>query len=352
MVMTRGAGRGLQILLGALAALAVSSGQLRLTAGLDDAQAQAAPCEELVLDFAGLPKGTLLDEQYAAQGIHISGNANEAGKPDQLIVFDSNASGTRDPFMEVDIGNLAIIPENITDANGDGLVDVPSDSERGGTQIYTFDHDRIVNSFVIVDIDHGDPDSHFATAFDAAGNVIVRVPIPIIRVDGNVQTIEVNAEGVRRLEITYRDSAGVTDIDLECPPEDQRPEAECIETTNPHGKNVPPAGHTTLPGPKGGQNEDGFYLLGATDDTDPDPQIFVVDTGTGTEFGPFSDGDKIKYTQAPGREPNRKKIGSDNGQAGAIEAHITGQGDAEVYAVDAAGNESERVSCRVPPPPK
>ena len=35
----------------------------------------------------------------------------------------------------------------------------------------------------------------------------------------------------------------------------------CTETTNPHGQNVPPAGSTTLPGPNGGQNEDGFYLI-------------------------------------------------------------------------------------------
>ncbi len=270
--------------------------------------AQQPPCEDIVLDFAGLPHGTILGEQFADEGIHISAIANE-GRPNELIVFDSNRSGTPDPDLEVDIGNLAIIPENITDADGDGLVDRPSDSERGGTQIYTFDHDRIVNSFVIVDIDHGDPDSHFATAFDAAGNVIVRVPIPI-GADGNVQTIEVNAEGVRRLEIMYRDSAGVTDIDLECPPEDQPPEAECIETTNPHGKNVPPAGSTTLPGPKGGQNEDGFYLLGATDDVDPDPQIFVVDTGTGPSSGPSPTATRSSTPRRRGESRTRRRSGA------------------------------------------
>jgi hypothetical protein len=175
-----------------------------------------APCEPLVLDFAGLPAGTLLNEQYASDGIHISAIANE-GRPNQLIVFDSNASGTPDPDLEAGIGNLAIIPENLTDENGDGLVDRPSDSIRGGKQIYTFDHDRVVNSFVIVDIDHGVPQSHFASAFDGSGNLIVKVPITI-GADGNVQTVGVNATGVRRLEITYRDSAGVTDIDLGCPP--------------------------------------------------------------------------------------------------------------------------------------
>jgi len=198
----------------ALVVAAVLGGMLIVAPG--PAGAQVAPCEPLVLDFAGLPAGTLLGEQYAGDGIHISAIANE-GRPNQLIVFDSNASGTPDPDLEAGIGNLAIIPEHLNDGNGDGLVDVPNDSIRGGKQIYTFDQDRTVGSFVIVDIDHGDPDSHHASAFDANGNLIVKVPI-IIGADGNVQTVNVNASGVRRLEITYRDSAGVTAIELGCEP--------------------------------------------------------------------------------------------------------------------------------------
>lgn len=130
------------------------------------------------------------------------------------------------------------------------------------------------------------------------------------------------------------------------------PEVECLETVNPHGDNVPPAGKTTPPGPKGGQNEDGFYQLTALDEVDPDPQIFVEDTGSGTVFGPFASGTKIKYTEAKGAPPSQKKIGSGKGQAGAVDWHITGNGDAAVYAVDASGNEASPVSCLVPPPPK
>jgi len=140
--------------------------------------------------------------------------------------------------------------------------------------------------------------------------------------------------------------------------DDEPPIAACRETVNPHGKRVPPAGSTTLPGPKGGQNEDGFYELLAKDvappplPPDPDPEIFVVDTGSGTLFGPFASGTRIKYTEANGATPGMKKIGSTSGQAGAIAAHITGTGDAAVFAVDAAGNESDLVFCLVPPPPK
>jgi hypothetical protein len=122
--------------------------------------------------------------------------------------------------------------------------------------------------------------------------------------------------------------------------------ATCTETTNPHGQNVPPAGSTTLPGPKGGQNEDGFYLLG-TNTGDPGSPVFVLDNGSGTVFGPFAPGTKIKYTQAPGADPSQKKIGSNQGQAGAVQYHITGTGDAYAFSDDHV-----LVPCLVPPPPK
>ena len=129
------------------------------------------------------------------------------------------------------------------------------------------------------------------------------------------------------------------------------PVVACIESTNPHGKHIPPAG-TTPPGLKGGQNPDGFYRLLAHDVLDPDPQVFLLDTGSGTVFGPFVSGTTIKYTQAPGAKPRMKKMGSAHGQAGAVAFHIKGTGDAAVYGVDASGNQSDPASCLVPPPPK
>jgi hypothetical protein len=117
---------------------------------------------------------------------------------------------------------------------------------------------------------------------------------------------------------------------------------ECQEYVNPHGQNIPPAG-ATLPGPNGGQNDDGFYLISSNVGT----PVRVVDLGTGTTFGPYDSGTVVKYTQAPGKTPSEQKIGSDNGQAGAVLVHITGQGDMGVESID--GN---IVSCLVPPPPK
>ena len=117
----------------------------------------------------------------------------------------------------------------------------------------------------------------------------------------------------------------------------------CVENVNPHGQNVPPAGSTTLPGPNGGQNEDGFYLISSNTGV----PVFVVDQGSGTVFGPYPSGSTVKYTQAPGGTPSEKKIGSTNGQADAVIAHITGTGDMGVRTSD-----SGIISCLVPPPPK
>jgi hypothetical protein len=115
----------------------------------------------------------------------------------------------------------------------------------------------------------------------------------------------------------------------------------CVESVNPHGQNVPPAGSTTLPGPNGGQNEDGFYLIGSDLGTD----VTIV-TG-GVTFGPFPSGSVVKYTQAPGASPSETTIGSDNGQAGAVIVHIIGPDELVVVTVDGS-----RTTCFVPPPPK
>jgi hypothetical protein len=117
----------------------------------------------------------------------------------------------------------------------------------------------------------------------------------------------------------------------------------CVEDVNPHGQTIPPAGSTTLPGSHGGQNEDGFYLISS----DTGVSVFVVDQGSGATFGPYPSGSTIKYTQAPGATPSEKKIGSTNGQAGAVIVHITGTGDMGVRTSD-----SGVISCLVPPPPK
>jgi hypothetical protein len=133
------------------------------------------------------------------------------------------------------------------------------------------------------------------------------------------------------------------------------PVAECVATVNPHGNNVPPA-----PGEGGqGQNQDGFYELLAEDNLVEgcDPlQLIITDDGSGTVFGPFLVGTKIKYVQDPDAVPESHAMGGNNGggsgNSNAVDWFIKGTGDAVLTAVDQSGNVSDPVSCLVPPPPQ
>ena len=122
-------------------------------------------------------------------------------------------------------------------------------------------------------------------------------------------------------------------------------EGSCVEYVNPHGAVIPPAGQTS-PGtnPNSGQNPDGFYQISSSNGGD----VYVIDTGTGTKFGPYPSGTVIKYTEANGATPTVMTIGSTNGQAGAVTVHILGQGDP---AVEPVGSTTMTI-CYVPPPPK
>lgn len=123
------------------------------------------------------------------------------------------------------------------------------------------------------------------------------------------------------------------------------------ETANPHGQNTPPAGWTTLPGAKGGMNEDGFYVLYAVDNCDPHPMIYVTDRDMNYVFGPFPSETVVKFTEDPTVPPECKKMGSDKGKAGYVSWHIILPTDPIVWAVDASGNVAWEIQL-VPPAPK
>lgn len=109
--------------------------------------------------------------------------------------------------------------------------------------------------------------------------------------------------------------------------------AFCDEGVNPAGK--------TPKAPGTGQNEDGFYLIGATADG---LTVELIDDGSGTVFGPFASGTNIKYTE------NDDEISITAGP-GAVDWKIKGLGDATVRITDGFGNEAF-AACLVPPPPK
>jgi hypothetical protein len=100
-----------------------------------------------------------------------------------------------------------------------------------------------------------------------------------------------------------------------------------------------------MPGPKGGQNPDGFYQLFGSDLVGL-ASIPVYHSGSSFVSDPFASGDRVKITQGPGARPNDTHPGP-----GVIVSKLRLKGDAVLVVTDTSGNVT-RVSCLVPPPPK
>ena len=117
------------------------------------------------------------------------------------------------------------------------------------------------------------------------------------------------------------------------------PALTCPPSVNPSGKQIPPA-----------SNEDGFFLLSATDTVTATANIVIAVNGlTRPDGTPFRSGDTIKYTQAAdGTVPVSKKMGGGNS---AVVAHVTSGGDMVLTATDTSGN-TTTITCLVPKPPK
>ncbi len=179
--------------------------------------------ETIVLDFAGLQAGTLLDDQYAVFGIHFSG-MDHNDQPIKPAIFDTDATNTPDADLEVGVGNIMMIDEFNIDADNDGILDQPADdSAHGGKIVITFDPPRFVSDVLWIDGDRGAFGNILgqATTFNdingVAGSVITQADIVSIG-DGSQQILVImNSEKTHRLEFVYEDSGGGTQITLGCP---------------------------------------------------------------------------------------------------------------------------------------
>ena len=119
---------------------------------------------------------------------------------------------------------------NLTDADpADGLVDDPDENNFGGTATFAFDHDVTIGSIKWIDKDH--VVDNFVIAYNAAGDVIISVPVPL-GANSSVQTIPINADGVRRLVFDYQESGGFVGIEVDCEQATPTPTAQA-ETPTP-----------------------------------------------------------------------------------------------------------------------
>jgi len=199
-------------------------------------------CEPVFADFTTLKHGakeSVINTAMASAGISVSAVANTGGYS-QVIIFDGDTEGgptdtnaQPDPDLRAD-GNTGdmdlqdgicpdcagkhflIIPENIINANGDDYIDIPDDSAKGGTIKVEMDTPMFLKSFVLADLENNQYSK--AVAYDSSNNPIKTIsPLPATG-DGKLLTINMNAANTKRLEVTYKDSGGITNIDLKCEP--------------------------------------------------------------------------------------------------------------------------------------
>jgi hypothetical protein len=102
----------------------------------------------------------------------------------------------------------------------------------------------------------------------------------------------------------------------------------------PPGPN--PAGSTST------STSDGYYRMVAIDQVDPDVKIYVRDTASNLQFGPYTSGTTFKLTQAPGGKVEVKPF------TGTVQNRFTLNGDAELIGIDSSGNAGSTI-CTVAP---
>ncbi|HED53387.1 MAG TPA: hypothetical protein ENJ00_04210 [Phycisphaerales bacterium] len=126
----------------------------------------AAGAEPITTTFESLVHGEIITNQFADVGLQIS--AVNFQLPGAMpIAFDSQMLGTSDPDLQgpswatgnlapdTVLGKVIIVPENMVDADGDGIVDDPDDegSRPAGEIVLTFDDVMTGFGFDVLDVE-------------------------------------------------------------------------------------------------------------------------------------------------------------------------------------------------------
>jgi hypothetical protein len=209
--------------------------------------AASAATKSAVIDFDSIsapqsPTGEGLIVSQVSSGNGISGDTftgfagvfgdstNPAIVTNAAVVFDatctvdgaggtpSDCSGQDGDLYAPALGNVLIVAEDLVDANNNGRIDDPDDSDLVGDKLVidlstlakgNFD----VKSLDIIDVDDNETGGVIELFDD--GPLVGSVPIPVAG-DGSVQTISIgpDGEGVDKLVITLGGSAAIDNIRL------------------------------------------------------------------------------------------------------------------------------------------
>ncbi len=172
----------------------------------------------IVIDFefdasgAAILAGAVIDDQYALAGVTISAANANVSHPDAAICFDSaNPTGgdtdLRTPGSgagnDTALGNILIIAERLTDADGDGLVDNPDDEAQGGSLTFSFAVPVVLSSLTVIDIE--ETGAMLLTTSDG-GTAELSIPAST---DNSVQTLALDGVLATSLDVVLPGSGAV-----------------------------------------------------------------------------------------------------------------------------------------------
>ncbi|MEP3846679.1 MAG: hypothetical protein ABJM43_15195, partial [Paracoccaceae bacterium] len=165
----------------------------------------AAPEPEglVCIDFEGLTAGAVVSNQF--DGVTISaqrdgeGGINSASPNDAMIFDGANPTGG-DTDLTASGDNVLIISEDNDSSD-------PDDNAGGGTIWFEFDTPSFVSSINVLDAEEGGR----IRLLDENDQLIQEITIPG-GVDGGIQTIDIDVDGVARIDLTLNGSGAIDDL--------------------------------------------------------------------------------------------------------------------------------------------
>lgn len=159
------------------------------------------------LFFGGHAAGTIIDDQYASNGVTISGfrshDAGQTNPPNAVMIFNTaNPTGGDLDLSSSTRGNVLIISEDFNSAN-------PDDEAHGGTFVFEFDREADVESLVFLDTEEPEP---IIRLFDENGVQIGDDIIGPVTTDGGEGIANINVSGVHRMEIELQGSGAIDNL--------------------------------------------------------------------------------------------------------------------------------------------
>jgi len=194
----------------------------------------AAAAADAVIDFEGLPAGTVVNSVSSGAGISgdvyagsvsvFGDSAHPALPTNAAIIFDAACGGSAaacsggdaDLFKPA-LGKVLIMAENLVDANADGIIDDPDDADLRNAP-FTFDFSGFgpgvftVDSIDVMDVEASAEEPAFIELYNGA-SLLDTVPIPPT---GNnaVATIPVGVSNVTMMVVTLQGSGAIDNIRL------------------------------------------------------------------------------------------------------------------------------------------